>query len=113
MYRYVWDNGHGLTILYKLTLWSKVYDYVMMGIGSNNCFVTGTPCLIVGHNYGFASSVGHPRSDSVGLLVYDGMRTYPGHRSCIIGSSRQRQPCQERVNILSRLYEINYDLYVY
>jgi hypothetical protein len=30
------------------------------------------------HGYGFASSVGHTRSDSVGLLVYDGMRIIYG-----------------------------------
>jgi hypothetical protein len=42
-----------------------------MGLGSNSCFVTGTPYLNGGHNCGFDSSVGDPRSDSVGLLVYD------------------------------------------
>jgi hypothetical protein len=26
-----------------------------------------------GHHDGFASSMGHPRLDSVGLVVYDGM----------------------------------------
>jgi hypothetical protein len=61
VYRYVWDNGHGLTILYKLTLWSKVYDYVMMGLGSNGFFVTSVPCLNGGHDYGFTSIIGHPK----------------------------------------------------
>jgi len=42
-------------------------------------FVTSAPYLNRCHSYGFASSVGHPRTDSVGLLVYDGMRIYPGH----------------------------------
>jgi len=27
-----------------------------------------------GSHYGFANSVGHPKSESVGLLVYDGMQ---------------------------------------
>jgi hypothetical protein len=31
-----------------------------------------------GHSYGFASSVGHPRSDSVGLQVYDSMHKISG-----------------------------------
>jgi hypothetical protein len=35
--------------------------------------VTSAPCLNGGHAYGFVSSVGHPRLDLVGLLVYDGM----------------------------------------
>jgi len=82
------------------------------GLGSNGCFVTGTPCLNGGHGYGFGSSVGHPRSDLVRLLVYDGMRTYPKHRCCIRGPSGQHQPCREEVNILGRLYGINYDIYV-
>jgi hypothetical protein len=30
------------------------------------------------HSYSFASSVGHPRSVSVGMLLFDVMRTYPG-----------------------------------
>jgi ribosomal protein S6E (S10) len=51
------------------------------------------------HNQGFTSSMGHLRSDSVELLVYDGMRTYPGYQCCITGHTRQRQPCRERVNI--------------
>jgi hypothetical protein len=45
-------------------LWSKVYNCVMMGFGFNGCFVIGAPCLNVGHNYDFASSVGHLRSNS-------------------------------------------------
>jgi hypothetical protein len=85
----------------------------MMGLGSNGYFVIGAPCLNGGHGYGFASIVGHPRSDSVGLLVYDGMRTYQGHRCCITDPPGQRQPCQEGVNILGRLYKTNYDIYIY
>jgi hypothetical protein len=78
----------------------------MMGLGSNNCFVTGTPYLNGGYDYGFTSSVGHPRSDSVGLLVYDSMHTYQGHQCCITGPSRQYQPCKEGVNNLGRLSRI-------
>jgi hypothetical protein len=66
-----------------------------MGLGSNDYFMTSASCLNEGHGYGFASSVGHPRTDSVELLVYDGMRTYPEHRCCITGPTRQRQPYQE------------------
>jgi hypothetical protein len=44
-----------------------------MDIGSNGCFVIDAPCLNEGHDYEFTSSVGHPRLDSVRLLVYDGM----------------------------------------
>jgi hypothetical protein len=54
-------------------------------------FVTGAPCLNGGHVYDFASSVGHLRSDFVGLLVYDSMHTYPGHRCCILDLSRECQ----------------------
>jgi hypothetical protein len=61
-----------------------------MDLGSNGCFVTDAPCLNRGHGYGFASSAGYPRSDSVGLLVYNGMRTYSGHQCSIIGLSGQR-----------------------
>jgi hypothetical protein len=77
-----------------------------MSLGSNGCFVTHTLCLNGDHAYGFASSVGHPRSDLVRLLVYDGMQTYPGHRCYIIGPSGQRQLYQEGVNILGRPYGI-------
>jgi hypothetical protein len=40
--------------------------------------MTGVPCLNGDHSYGFASSMGHPRLNLVGQLVYDDMRTYPG-----------------------------------
>jgi hypothetical protein len=48
---------------------------MMMGFESNGCFVTGVPFTNGGRGYGFDCSVGHPRSDSVELLVYNGMRT--------------------------------------
>jgi hypothetical protein len=85
----------------------------MMGLGSNGFFVTGAPYLNVGHGYGFASSVDHPRLDSIRQLIYDNMCTYLGHRCCITGPSRQRQPCQLGVNVLSRSYGMNYDKYAY
>jgi hypothetical protein len=72
-------------LLYGLFFMVKSLKCVMMGLGSNICFVTGAPCLNGGHGYGFASSVSHPKLDSVGLLVYDNMRTYPGHWCCITG----------------------------
>jgi hypothetical protein len=56
----------------------------MIGFGSTDYFVIRAPCLNGGHGYKFASSVCHPRLDSVGLLVYEDMCTYPGHRCCII-----------------------------
>lgn len=46
----------------------------MIGFESND-MVIGTPFANGGRGYGFASSLGHPRSDSVRLHVYDGMRT--------------------------------------
>jgi hypothetical protein len=56
----------------------EIYDYAMMGLGSNGCFVIAAPCLNGSHDYGFPSSMGHPRSDSIWLLVYDGMHTIFG-----------------------------------
>jgi hypothetical protein len=75
VHRYVWDNGHRLTIIQVNPMLKEIYDYVMMSLVSNDSFVTGTPCLNMGHCYIFASSVGRLRSNLVGLLVYDGMRT--------------------------------------
>jgi hypothetical protein len=40
--------------------------------------VIGAPFTNGGHGYGFSSSVRHSRSNSVGLLVYDGMCTIFG-----------------------------------
>jgi hypothetical protein len=56
----------------------EIYDYVMIGLGSNEFFVNSAPFTNVGHGYGFASSVDHPRLNLVGLLVYDGMCTIFG-----------------------------------
>jgi hypothetical protein len=49
-------------LLYKLSLWSKVYDYIMMSFRSNGSFVTGASCLNGGHGYDFANSMDYPRS---------------------------------------------------
>jgi hypothetical protein len=64
--------------------------------------VTSALYLNRGHGYSFVCSVGNSRSNSAGLLVYDGMRTYPGHQCCIIGPSGHCQTCREEVNILCR-----------
>jgi hypothetical protein len=78
----------------------------MMSLRSSGYFVNGEACLNGGHGYGFASSVHHLRFDSVRQLIYDNMRTYPGHWCCITGPSGQCEPCREGVNILGRPYEI-------
>jgi hypothetical protein len=83
---------------------TEIYDFVMMSLGSNSCFVTNAPCLNEGHGYGFASNVGHLRWDSVRLLVYDVTHTIYGVSCCITSALRMRQPCREGVNILGRPY---------
>jgi hypothetical protein len=93
-------------LLYWLFFMVKSLWYMMMGLGSNGCFVTVTPCLNGGHGYDFASSMGHLMLDSVKLLVYDSMLLYQEHRCCITGSSRQRPSCQEGVKILGRPWRI-------
>jgi hypothetical protein len=47
----------------------------MMDFRYNGCFLADAPCLNGGHSYSFASCMGHPRSNSIVLLVYDGMHT--------------------------------------
>jgi hypothetical protein len=69
-------------------------------------FLTDAPCLNWGHNYGFTNSVRHPRSDSIGLLVYDGMRIISGAPVSITGPLGQRQPCCEGSKIQGRLYGV-------
>jgi hypothetical protein len=57
-----------------LILWSQRFTF-MFDLGSNGGFSDGrTMC----HGYHFVSSVDHPISDSVGLLVYDSMHTIYG-----------------------------------
>jgi hypothetical protein len=52
------------------------------------------------------SGVGHPRSDSVGLLMMNGSVQYIGHWCCITGPLGQRKPYQEGVKILGIPYRI-------
>jgi hypothetical protein len=76
-----YTGTYGITdidlLLYKLTLWSKRFTF-MFELGSSGYFVTGTPFMNMGHDYSFSSSVSYPRSDSVRLVVYDGMCTIFG-----------------------------------
>jgi hypothetical protein len=44
------------------------------------------------HHYGFASSMGDSRLDSVRLLVYDGMQQYSRHRYFTMGPTGQCTP---------------------
>jgi hypothetical protein len=68
-----------MSLLYGLDpMITRNYNYVMMSIGSNSCFVTGALCLNGGNSYDFANSVGHPMSNSVRLLIYNGIRTISG-----------------------------------
>jgi len=79
VHRYVRDNAHGPTIIHVNHMVKEIYDYVIMNLGSNGYFMTGALYSNEGHDYGFTSSVGHLRSDSVGQLVYDdGIRTIFG-----------------------------------
>jgi hypothetical protein len=70
IHRYMRYDGHWLTI----RAWPyghRGYFDVIMGLRSNGYFVTSTLFTNGGHSYGFASSVGHLRLDSVKLPVYD------------------------------------------
>jgi hypothetical protein len=87
-------------LLYELFFIVKSLWYVMIGLRSNGYLVTSAPCLNKGHSYNFVSSVGHLKSDLVGLLVYDGTCTYLGHRCCITGPSGQRQAANHAKNEL-------------
>jgi hypothetical protein len=63
-----------------------------MGLEFNSCFVIGASYPSESHGYEFASSMGHPRLDSVGLLVCDGMHIISGapmlyYRSLMIAST--------------------------
>jgi hypothetical protein len=74
----------------------------MFDPGSNDSFWPA-PALY----YSFASSVDHSMSDLLGLLVYDDMLQYVGHRHYTTGPSRQRQTNKKVVKGLSRLYIVN------
>jgi hypothetical protein len=43
----------------------------MFGLELNGCFCDGHTMYGCDHDYGFTSSVGHPRSDLVKMLVSD------------------------------------------
>jgi hypothetical protein len=45
--------------------------FLCLALDSMVVFMIGTPCLNNGRDYGYFSSMGQPRLDSVGLLVYD------------------------------------------
>jgi hypothetical protein len=64
----------------------EIYDYIIMGLRSNGCFTTGAPCLNGVPGYIFASSLDHPRSNSIWLLVYDSMHTKSGTPMLYYGS---------------------------
>jgi hypothetical protein len=66
--------------------------------------VIGAPFTNRGQGYGFATSVCHPRSDSVGLLVYDAMRTISEAPLLYYRSLRTAPNLSEGINILSRPY---------
>jgi hypothetical protein len=90
VHRYVRYNGHGLTILWAWSF-SQRDLLLLFGLGSNG-YLWRAQRVRMGHYYRFTSSVGHPRLDSVGLLVHDGMQQYQGHRYCTTGPSRKCQP---------------------
>jgi hypothetical protein len=69
-------------------------------------FVTSAPYLNEGHSYGFASNVGHTRSDSVGLLVFDGMRIVFGAPMLYNRPLKIVPTLLGRVNILYRPYGV-------
>jgi hypothetical protein len=62
VHRYLQDNIHGLTIIWVGPI-AKEIDF-MFGIGSNG-FLWRVHHVQMGHHYGFANRVGHPRSDFV------------------------------------------------
>jgi hypothetical protein len=65
VHQYVWDNGHRLTI--HVSFMVKCVCY--MGLGSNGCFMTGATLMGGYYMTNIISGMGHPRLDSVVLLV--------------------------------------------
>ena len=55
-----------MSILYRLDMVKYV---CYMGLGSNGCFVTGASLMSGHYKTDIISGMGHPRSDSVVLLV--------------------------------------------
>jgi hypothetical protein len=60
------NNGHELITIH-VNFMVKCVCY--MGLGSNGCFVTGATLMGSHYSTYIISSMGHPRSGSVGLLV--------------------------------------------
>jgi len=85
----------------------------MMGFGSSGYFVTCTLCLNIGHSYRFPSSVGHPRANSIGLLVYDGMHIYIyiwGTNVIVQVTRYSANPTGNRLIYCVDYLELNYDV---
>jgi hypothetical protein len=78
------ENSYGFTIILVI-LYGQMFMMCYDGSWIKWLFETSTPCLNEGHDYGFASSMGHPMSNSVRLLLYDGMHTYQRHWYCNTG----------------------------
>jgi hypothetical protein len=99
---YVRDNDHRLTVQVN----HMVKDLLLLfSLGLNCCFVTGATMFDWWSlQTNVISSVSHPRSDSVELLVMDSRLQHPGHRCYATYPLRQRQPCWEGVNISGRPY---------
>jgi predicted ATP-grasp superfamily ATP-dependent carboligase len=53
----VLDRGYGLTIIQVNPRVKEIYDYVMMSLKSNDCFVTSTSRLNGDYFYSFDSRV--------------------------------------------------------
>jgi hypothetical protein len=68
-------NNHGLTII-RIVLYGQKFIMCYDRSWIQWLFVTGAQFLNGSHGYIFSSSMGHPMSDSVELLVYDGTYTY-------------------------------------
>jgi len=76
LHRMTW-HGSCTTII-----WAKSYDQrdLLLCLGFDLTFVCDQRTIYAwGHKDSFASSMGHPRSYSVELLMEDGMRQYLGH----------------------------------
>jgi hypothetical protein len=67
-------------------MFKEIYNFVIMGLGSNDCFCDRHTIHEWGHGYSFASRVGDPKSNSIGLLEYDGMRTISETTTTLLGN---------------------------
>ena len=78
-------------LLYRLHFMVNV---CVGGLGSSGFCDQCSHCQMIGHYRTYITiSVGHPRLESVKLLVVDGSIQWLGHQYCIIGLLGQRQPC--------------------